>query len=63
MTNEILTLKTHYGFTALAKQDRFGLHVKTFANRTQAEKAARQIGGQVVQPNRAFLVMVQDAAR
>jgi hypothetical protein len=59
VTNTILTIKTHYGFTALAKEDRFGVHVKTFANRTQAEKAARQFGGQVVQPNRAFLVMIE----
>lgn len=61
MTNEILTIETHYGFTALAKRDRFGVHVKTFANRTQAERAAALVGGQVVQPNRAFLVMIEAA--
>jgi len=61
MTNEILTIETHSGFTALAKQDRFGLHVKCFANRTQAEKAAREVGGVAVQPRqtRVFYVMVK----
>jgi len=61
MTNPILTLKTHYGFIALAREDRFGLHVKCFANRAQAEKAAKEVGGTAVQPRqtRVFYVMVE----
>ena len=44
------------GTTVLAKSDKNGLSALTYSNRTQAEKAAKSHGGEVIHRGRPFYV-------
>ncbi len=56
MSGVALTITLREGPVVLAKFTKYGLSAKTFANRTQAEKAAKECGGWVIQWGRPFLV-------
>ena len=52
----ITTTTKFKGMTLLAKFTKYGVTPKTYANRTQAENAAKACGGWVIQFGRPFLV-------
>ena len=49
------------GTTVLGKNERGQFSAKTFANRTQAQNAAKHEGGEVVQRGRPFYVRLSGA--
>lgn len=51
-----LTYKLSNGEVVLAKLSRGNLYPFTYSNRTQAEKKAEAVGGEVVQRGRPFFV-------
>lgn len=57
MTKPIITTKTRDGLTVLAKTHKDMTMVKTYANLTQAKKAAAEVGGHV-SARWPFLVIV-----
>lgn len=57
MSKPIITTKTRNGLTVLAKTQQGMTTVKTFANLTQATKAAAEVGGHVT-ARWPFLVVV-----
>jgi hypothetical protein len=56
-----ITTKLRNGVTVLGKLYKGETYAKTYANRTQAEKAAAAVGGQVIQPRLGpvFFVMME----
>lgn len=55
----LLTTTLNSGVVVLAKLYKGEAFAKTFANRTQAYKAAEAVGGEVIQKGRPFFVMVR----
>jgi len=58
----ILTSKLNSGVVVLAKSTPTGVFAKTFANKTQAARAAEKVGGEVIQPRLGpvFYVMMPE---
>ena len=56
-----ITTKLRNGVTVLGKLYKGDVMAKTYPNRTQAEKAAAAVGGQVIQPRLGpvFYVMME----
>lgn len=61
MSSETLTVKLRNGAIVLAKNTKHGVFARTYANLTQAEKAATQFGGYVIHPmfGRVFYVCME----
>lgn len=59
----MLTYKLNNGQTVIAKETKYGVRPVTYANRTQAQRKADQIGGGVYHPclSRAFYVRIEEA--
>jgi len=56
------TTRLRDGTLVLARELKdYGIAAYTYANRTQAERAAQKVGGQVVQRGRPFYVRVEEA--